>query len=132
MRKGHLSIQAGIKRKRPDGNCQGVSLQWPSSGRQAFQKHCAGLVCKPCQVSFSTLFHLKNHCEGQTHKGKLLQLKKIGTPLSNPLCCELCNAFCSSGPTLEQHLKGTKHASCLQEIENAKQTKAQALAANSR
>ncbi|KAI8527555.1 hypothetical protein RHMOL_Rhmol12G0084000 [Rhododendron molle] len=105
---------AGTKRKAPPTSSQG------SCSKQAFQKQPAGLVCMVCKVSFSNFYYLKKHCESQTHREKLLQMKKWGTPLSNPLMCELCNARCSSEVVLEGHLSGTKHATGLKELESAK------------
>ncbi|KAA8532941.1 hypothetical protein F0562_032941 [Nyssa sinensis] len=106
---GPSPSQVGIKRKAPTSN---------------YQKHPAGLICKACQVAFSTLFHLKQHCTSQKHKDKLLQIKIRGGALSNPLFCELCKATCSNENVMEQHLNGLKHAASLQKVENPKQARA--------
>ncbi|CAL5338623.1 unnamed protein product [Camellia sinensis] len=117
--KGPLLSLAGTKRKAPSTNSQGIcSLQ--ISRDQAFQKQPAGLVCTVCKATFSTLCYLKQHCESQAHKDKLLQMKNGGYALSNPLLCKLCNATGSSIIVLEGHLNGTKHAASLQELEIAK------------
>uniref|UniRef100_A0A5B7AQW1 Putative Zinc finger, C2H2 n=1 Tax=Davidia involucrata TaxID=16924 RepID=A0A5B7AQW1_DAVIN len=110
---GPLPSQVGIKRKGPAIN---------------IQKHPASLVCKACQLAFTTMFHLKQHCASQTHKDNLLQLKARGGALSNPLSCELCQASCSSERVMEQHLNGTKHVASLQEVEKGKRATGEASA----
>ncbi|PSS13479.1 Zinc finger homeobox protein like [Actinidia chinensis var. chinensis] len=117
---GPLLSLPGTKRKAPSTSSQGISSLLPSGSPQTFQKQPAGLRCTVCKVTFSTLYYVKQHCASQTHKDKLLQMKKWGTPLSNPLLCDLCNAPSSSVLTLEGHLSGIKHATSLQELESAK------------
>ncbi|KVH96169.1 uncharacterized protein LOC112527980 [Cynara cardunculus var. scolymus] len=105
--------QATLKRKEP------------SSSGTALERRSTGLICKICQITFGTVLHLKQHSETIRHKGNILQLKKRGQNVSTPFLCELCNSSCSSGIVMEDHLKGTKHATVLQEFENAKRARAE-------
>ncbi|KAJ9549151.1 hypothetical protein OSB04_021694 [Centaurea solstitialis] len=86
----------------------------PSSSGTALERRSTGLICKICQITFGTILHLKQHSETIRHKGNL------------------CNSSCSSGIVMADHLKGTKHATILQEFENAKRARAveEAFAAN--
>ncbi|KAM7468492.1 hypothetical protein LguiB_016054 [Lonicera macranthoides] len=116
-----LPGQAGIKRKAPVNNFEDISILQPSSSsHQTFQNHSTGLVCEVCKLAFSTIFHLKQHCESLRHKGKLFHMKRRGVTLSNPLRCELCKCSCSGAIVLEQHLKGLKHIAAVQAFEKSK------------
>lgn len=115
----HSSSHTTLKRKEP------------SSSGTALERRSTGLVCKICQIAFGTIIHLNQHSETSRHKGNVLQLKKRGQNVSTPFLCELCNSSCSSGIVMEDHLRGTKHATVLQELENAKRVRAEeAFAAN--
>lgn len=101
-----------LKRKAP---ASPPAQPQPSCSRRPFRNRPLSLVCKACQESFSSLFYLKKHCEVQKH---LLRVKFSN--VSNPLWCELCQIGVSSGPTLEQHLVGKRHAASVQAMGNGK------------
>ncbi|KAL8228995.1 hypothetical protein R6Q57_013895 [Mikania cordata] len=97
----------------------------PSSSGTSLERQSIGLVCKICQITFSTVNHLKQHSNTIKHKGNVVQLKKRGQNVSTPFLCELCNSSCSSGIIMDEHLKGTRHLTLLQEFENAKRARAE-------
>ncbi|KAD7478789.1 hypothetical protein R6Q59_005448 [Mikania micrantha] len=97
----------------------------PSSSGTSLERQSMGLVCKICQITFSTVNHLKQHSNTIKHKGNVVQLKKRGQNVSTPFLCELCNSSCSSGIIMDEHLKGTRHLTLLQEFENAKRARAE-------
>ncbi|KAK1423147.1 hypothetical protein QVD17_18442 [Tagetes erecta] len=103
----------------------------PCSSGTSLEQRSTGLVCKICQVTFDSVAHLKQHSSTVKHKGNVLHLKKRGQNVSTPFLCELCNSSCSSGVMMDAHLNGIKHATLLQEFENAKRARAEvAFAAN--
>nr|GEZ96797.1 zinc finger, C2H2 [Tanacetum cinerariifolium] len=73
----------------------------PSSSGTALERRSTGFVCKICQITFGTIPHLNQHSDTARHKGNLLQLKK------------------------QDHLRGTKHTTMLQDVENAKRARAE-------
>ncbi|KAK1425764.1 hypothetical protein QVD17_21122 [Tagetes erecta] len=77
-------------------------------------------VCVICRIAFATVFHLKNHSETFAHKAKVCKSKKEGANTSNPFYCEVCDILCSSSRVMEYHVSGLKHATFLQEFEDAK------------
>ncbi|KAI3744459.1 hypothetical protein L1987_57540 [Smallanthus sonchifolius] len=77
-------------------------------------------VCVACKIAFATVFHLKVHGETLAHKAKLFKSKRGGENTSNPFLCEACDILCSSSRVMEFHVAGIKHATCLQEFEDAK------------
>lgn len=95
----------------------------PSSSGTALESRSTGLVCKICQITCSTIKHLKQHADTAKHKSNVLQLKKRGQNVSTPFLCELCNSSCSSGIVMEDHLRGTKHATILQELQSSKRAR---------
>ncbi|GKD88253.1 zinc finger, C2H2, partial [Tanacetum coccineum] len=97
----------------------------PSSSGTALERRSTGFVCKICQITFGTIPHLNQHSDTARHKGNLLQLKKQGKNVSCPFFCQLCDISCSSGLVMADHLRGTKHTTMLQDVENAKRARAE-------
>ncbi|PWA87506.1 Zinc finger, C2H2 [Artemisia annua] len=109
----HPTSQHALKRKEP------------STSGTALGRRSTGFVCKICHITFGTLPHLNQHSETSRHKGNLLQLKKQGKNVSCPFACQLCDISCSSGLVMADHLRGTKHSTMLQDVENAKRARAE-------
>ncbi|CAI9275893.1 unnamed protein product [Lactuca saligna] len=108
----HPTSRTTLKRKEP--STSGIKLK----------KQATGLVCKICEITFCTVGQMKDHSNSLKHKHIVQQLKKRGQNVSTPFLCELCNSSCSSGIVMAVHLKGTKHAAVLQEVEKAKRARA--------
>ncbi|KAI7733306.1 hypothetical protein M8C21_008511 [Ambrosia artemisiifolia] len=100
----HPASHATLKRKEPCSS--GTSLE----------RRSIGLVCKICQMTFNSVNQLKQHSNTIKHKGNVVQLKKRGQNVSTPFLCELCNSSCSSAAIMDDHLRGTKHVTLLQEF----------------
>ncbi|KAM0055753.1 putative transcription factor C2H2 family [Helianthus debilis subsp. tardiflorus] len=88
----------------------------PCSSSTSLERRSIGLVCKICQMNFNSVNQLKQHSSTIKHKGNVLQLKKRGQNVSTPFLCELCNSSCSSAGIMDDHLRGTKHVTLLQEF----------------
>ncbi|KAK9064611.1 hypothetical protein SSX86_015993 [Deinandra increscens subsp. villosa] len=97
----------------------------PSSSGASLERRSTGLACKICVITCNTVTQLKQHSNTVKHKGNVLQLKKRGQNVSTPFLCELCNSSCSSSIIMDDHLRGTKHLTLLQEFENAKRARAE-------
>ncbi|KAF8369862.1 hypothetical protein HHK36_032109 [Tetracentron sinense] len=113
----------GIKRKALIGNPQ----CFPAPHPRPSYSYQPNLVCKVCQVVCSSVYDLKQHCEGKKHSAKLKELEEswrnCEKKVSKPKWCKVCRISCINELSLEQHLIGKEHAACLQAIEDAKRVR---------
>lgn len=95
------------------------SLKWNTRKKSPYSKpsstgNCNSFYCEICKISCAGEQTYKEHCDGQKHKKKELNLKNNNNSTStanqrSTFFCELCQVPCSGIDSFNAHLNGKSH-----------------------